>query len=109
MPALASLPAFASLFALRALAACPYCFGDPNSDMGRGAKIGVAFLLVVVAGVLVGIGGIARSWARRARALDAAALLSGQPGAAVVAAQPGAANSAGTISPAFPSRTSSNA
>ncbi|GAC1339896.1 MAG: hypothetical protein NVSMB23_09460 [Myxococcales bacterium] len=93
------MPAFLTVLAVRALVACPYCFGDPNSDMVKGAKIGVAFLLIVVAGVLAGIGGIARSWAMRARALDAAELVAGQPGA----------NSPGTISPALPSRTSSNA
>jgi hypothetical protein len=92
------MPALVSLLAARALLACPYCFGDPNSDMVKGAKLGVVFLLVVVAGVLIGIGGIARTWVKRARALDAA----------LAGAQPGA-NSAGTMSPAFPSRTSSNA
>jgi hypothetical protein len=95
------MPAFVSLLAARALVACPYCFGDANSDMVKGAKIGVAFLLLVVVGVLVGIGSVAFSWAKRARALDAAELAGAQPAAAP--------NSAGTMSPAFPSRTSSNA
>lgn len=114
------MPAAVALLAARALVACPYCFGDPSSDMVRGAKLGVAFLLVVVAGVLVGIGGIARSWAKRARALDEAALTAGESGGALLAGQPGAGRSAvqgqpaganrpGTMSPAFPSRTSSNA
>jgi hypothetical protein len=94
------MPAFVSLLAVRALVACPYCFGDPNSDMVKGAKLGVVFLLVVVAGVLIGIGGIARSWVKRARLLDAAL---------AAAAQSAVANSAGTMSPAFPTRTSSNA
>jgi hypothetical protein len=95
------MPAFVSLLAARALLACPYCFGNPNSDMVKGAKIGVAFLLVVVVGVLIGIAMVAHSWAKRARELDAAELAGAQPAAAV--------NSAGTMSPAFPSRTSSNA
>jgi hypothetical protein len=67
----------AALFAIVLLAAgpllaCPICFGDPASPMVHGAKMGVAFLLAVIVGMLVSIALIARSWARRARALDAA-------------------------------------
>ncbi len=54
------------------LLACPICFGDSKSPMVHGAKVGVAFLLVVIVGVLVAIALTARSWARRARALEAA-------------------------------------
>ena len=55
------------------LLACPVCWGDPNSDLVVGAKAGVLFLLAIVVGVLFAIAMIARSWARRARELDAAA------------------------------------
>ena len=54
------------------LLACPACVGDPNSKQVQGAQAGVIFLLVVVVGLLVGIALIARSWARRARALELA-------------------------------------
>ena len=53
--------------------ACPVCWGDPNSELVIGAKAGVLFLLVIIVGVLFAIAMIARTWARRARALDAAA------------------------------------
>jgi hypothetical protein len=84
---------------------CPFCFGDPSSDMVKGAKAGVLFLLAVVAGLLVAIALIARSWAKRARALEHAGQRATDGGGVV---QPGA-NSPGTISPALPSLTSSNA
>jgi hypothetical protein len=54
------------------LIACPVCWGDPKSEIVTGAKAGVAFLLVVIVGVLFAIAMIARSWAKRARELDAA-------------------------------------
>lgn len=81
----------------RALAACPLCFGDPASDMVKGAKAGVLFLLVVVGGLLVAIAAIARRWTLRARALERAAGLQTS------------AKSPGTASDALPSLTSSNA
>ncbi len=52
--------------------ACPVCWGDAKSELVTGAKAGVAFLLVVIVSVLFAIAMIARSWARRARELDAA-------------------------------------
>jgi hypothetical protein len=55
------------------LLACPYCFGDANSDQVRAAKVGVLVLLGVIVPLLVAIALIARTWAKRARALDAAA------------------------------------
>jgi|GEM_PF-1126658 len=54
------------------LLACPSCVGDPNSKQVQGAQAGVLVLLVIVVGLLVGIAFIARSWARRARELEAA-------------------------------------
>ncbi len=53
------------------LLACPVCWGDPKSELVTGAKAGVAFLLVVIVSLLIGIAMIARSWAKRARALEA--------------------------------------
>ena len=62
---------------LSILLACPVCWGDPNSDLVVGAKAGVLFLLVVIVGVLFAIAMIARSWARRAREIDAKELAYG--------------------------------
>ena len=50
--------------------ACPVCFGDPNSDMVRGAKWGVAVLGIVVYGLLMGMVGIGVTWFVRARKLQ---------------------------------------
>lgn len=85
----------------RALLACPLCFGDPSSDMVKGAKAGVVFLLLVVGGLLVAIASIARRWTLRARELDRAA--AGTSGAQRPSKSPG------TTSEALPSLTSSNA
>lgn len=54
------------------LLACSMCFGAGDSEQVRAAKIGVLVLLGCIVPLLVAIGLIARSWARRARALDAA-------------------------------------
>jgi hypothetical protein len=53
------------------LFACPICFGGADTEQVRAAKIGVLVLLGCIVPLLVAIGFIARSWARRARALDA--------------------------------------
>jgi len=67
--------------------ACPVCWGEAASPMVDGAKAGVAFLLVIIVGVLIAIALIARSWARRARELDAAeALLLAAGGSSAVVA-----------------------
>jgi len=50
---------------------CPMCFGDADSDQVRSAKIGVLVLLGFIVPLLLAIGFTARSWARRARQLDA--------------------------------------
>jgi hypothetical protein len=52
--------------------ACPICFGGADTEQVRAAKIGVLVLLGFIVPLLVAIGFIARSWAKRARALDAA-------------------------------------
>ena len=54
------------------LLACPMCFGAENSQQVNAAKVGVLVLLGVIVPLLVAIALIARSWAKRARALDAA-------------------------------------
>jgi hypothetical protein len=48
------------------------CFGAENSDQVRAAKLGVLVLLAVIVPLLVAIALIARTWSKRARALDAA-------------------------------------
>ena len=55
--------------------ACAVCFGDPNSLMTKGAKYGMAFLILVVGGVLAAMTSVALSWNRRARALSVDHLL----------------------------------
>jgi len=52
------------------LVACPICFGAADSDQVRAAKVGVLVLLAFIVPLLVAIAFIARSWARRARALS---------------------------------------
>lgn len=52
------------------LLACATCFGAADSDQVRAAKIGVLVLLGFIVPLLVAIGFIARSWAKRARALE---------------------------------------
>jgi MFS family permease len=50
--------------------ACAVCYGDPDSLLTRSTMIGVGFLLVVIVGVLFSIVLIARSWMKRAKALQ---------------------------------------
>lgn len=52
--------------------ACPMCFGASDSTQVQAAKIGVLVLLGFIVPLLVAIAFIARSWARRARALQRA-------------------------------------
>jgi hypothetical protein len=54
------------------LLACPICFGGADTEQVRAAKIGVLVLLGCIVPLLLAIGFIARSWAKRARMLDAA-------------------------------------
>jgi hypothetical protein len=53
------------------LMACPVCFGAADSEQVQAAKVGVLVMLGFIVPLLVTIAFIARSWARRARALDA--------------------------------------
>lgn len=50
--------------------ACPVCIGNPNSPLVKSANAGVLFLLVVVSGLLVAIGGLMVYWTKRARKLN---------------------------------------
>lgn len=61
----------ALLFAPTAARACAVCFGDPNSDMAKGAVRGVAFMIIVTVVMLLSIASIAGMWAVRARRLAA--------------------------------------
>ena len=47
--------------------ACPVCFGDPDSEMARGAMWGILVLGIVVYGVLMGMVGVGVTWFIRAR------------------------------------------
>ena len=49
--------------------ACAVCFGDPNSPMSKGARMGVLSLGIFIGAVLFGILAVALTWARRARSL----------------------------------------
>lgn len=51
--------------------ACSVCFGDPSSNLTKGALAGVFFLLVLVVGVLGGIAATGIVWARRAKKMRA--------------------------------------
>ena len=57
------------------LLACAQCFGDPGSDQVKAAKVGVLVMIGVVVPVLGTIGFVARTWAKRARALEQAGQL----------------------------------
>lgn len=58
--------AAAVLLALPRLAsACPVCFGDPNSAMGKGTSNGVLFMIGIV--VFVQAGFVALFWTLRRR------------------------------------------
>jgi hypothetical protein len=51
--------------------ACPFCFGAADSQQVQAAKIGVLVLLAFIVPVLGAIAFVARTWAKRARALAA--------------------------------------
>ena len=57
------------------LMACPYCFGAADSQQVQAAKVGVVVLLGFIVPILVAIGFIARTWAKRAKALESAGQL----------------------------------
>lgn len=47
--------------------ACSVCYGDPDSDMAKGAVAGVFLLGAVIGGVLLGVAGVICFWTVRAR------------------------------------------
>ena len=51
------------------LIACAVCYGDPNDVMVKSANAGVAFLLTVVASVLVAFGTVFWRWNQRSKKL----------------------------------------
>jgi len=55
-----------------AVEACSVCYGDPKSELTRGALAGVAVLGGVIVSVLCGVAGISVCWMVRARRLSAA-------------------------------------
>ena len=57
------------------LLACASCFGSADSDQVKSAKIGELVLLGFIVPILFAIGFIARTWAKRARALEQAGQL----------------------------------
>ena len=64
---LASLVALVHSLGTSPVAACSVCFGDPNSDMAKGATAGITVLLGVIVTVLLSIVGVIFFWIRRAR------------------------------------------
>jgi len=51
--------------------ACSTCFGDPDSEMVKGAVMGVYVLVGVVSFVLAGIAGTGLFWIHRSRIVAA--------------------------------------
>ena len=47
--------------------ACAVCYGNPESDMAKGAAAGVLVLMGIIVSVLVGIVGVTVFWMVRAR------------------------------------------
>jgi hypothetical protein len=66
---LATLLAATLAYAPSALG-CAVCFGDPDSDLAKGAVRGVLFLAAVIGGLLLSIAGIAVGWSMKARRLN---------------------------------------
>jgi hypothetical protein len=50
---------------------CPVCFGGVSEPAVRSALLGVGLLLGVIVTVLVAVGSVAMSWARKGRQLAA--------------------------------------
>ena len=50
---------------------CPVCFGGLSEPAVRSALLGVGLLLGVIVSVLVAVGSVAMSWARKGRQLAA--------------------------------------
>jgi hypothetical protein len=52
------------------LLACPMCFGAADSEQVHAARVGVLVMLGFIVPLLVAIALIARTWAKRAKALQ---------------------------------------
>lgn len=63
------LPMWAAFILCEEAQACAVCFGDPDSDLAKGALAGVVLLGCVIFCVLLGIAGTAFHWSRKARRL----------------------------------------
>ena len=61
----------ALVLAAQPASACAVCFGDPNSQLVKGAKAGVIVLAVIVYFVVFAMVGVAGFWTIRARRLAA--------------------------------------
>ncbi len=61
---------FLIVLPIHSASACAVCFGDPNSQMTKGAIAGVLLLLGVVGSVLGGIVAVSFTWIARARQLE---------------------------------------
>jgi len=68
-PGLVAVVAFSPWLAVSAACACSTCFGDPDSQMVKGAVMGVYVMIGVVSCVLVGFTGAGLFWIRRSRRL----------------------------------------
>ena len=62
-----ALPVLIVLATPALASACSVCFGDPNSDLAKGAVRGVAFMIGVTSCVLIGIASVTGVWIVRAR------------------------------------------
>ena len=64
------VPVWAAFMLCDQALACAVCFGDPNSDLAKGAVAGVVLLGSVIFCVLLGIAGTAFHWSRKARRMQ---------------------------------------
>ncbi len=58
-------------FLADSVAACAVCYGDPDSEMVRGAFMGVVVMIGVVSAMLACIAGTGLFWMHRSRKLNA--------------------------------------
>lgn len=59
----------ALLVPVASVRACAVCFGDPDSDMAKGALAGVWVLVSIIGAVLLSIAGMGLFWIQRSRSL----------------------------------------
>ena len=68
-----SATTLAAVLVTRPAAGCSVCYGDPDSEMVRGALMGVYVMVGVVTSVLACVAGTGLFWLQRARRLGPAA------------------------------------